>query len=84
MEQKTGTLATLAIIAAVASYVLTFSGHPLFGMLAALVSLPLGIFGLVRAASPRVGGGILSIVALILGVLAIGIAVLGIVGVILF
>lgn len=84
MEQRTGTLATLAIIAAVASYFLTFTGHPIFGMAAALVSIPLGIFGLVMAASPRVGGGILSIVAIILGVLAVGVAVLGIVGVILF
>ena len=31
-EQKTGTLAVGAIIAAVLSFVLTFAGHPVFGL----------------------------------------------------
>jgi len=56
-EQKTGTLAVGAIIAAVLSFVLTFAGHPAFGFFSALISIPLGIIGLVVAASPRVGGG---------------------------
>ncbi|MEW5744248.1 MAG: hypothetical protein AB1805_02230 [Nitrospirota bacterium] len=84
MNQKSSTAATIAIIAAVLSYLLTFTGHPIWGMLSALVSIPLGIFGLVMAASPRVGGGMLSIMAIILGVLAIGVAILGLIGVILF
>lgn len=83
-EQKAGTGAILAIIAAFASYALSFSGHAIWGLLAALITLPLGIFGLLRAASPRVSGGILSIVALVLGVLAIGVAVLVLVGAIIF
>lgn len=83
-EQKAGTGAILAIIAALASYALSFSGHAIWGLLAALITLPLGIFGLLRAASPRVSGGILSIVALVLGVLAIGVAVLVLVGAIIF
>lgn len=84
MEQKAGTAATLSIFAAVGSYLLSFSGHPGWGLIAALVAVPMGFFGLVRAASPRVGGGIMSIIALVLGVIAIGVAVLVLIGVILF
>ncbi len=76
MNQKTGTLATLAIIAAIASYFLTFTGHKLFGILAAIISLPLGAGGFIMAASPRVSGGIMSIISILLGVFAIGIAVI--------
>lgn len=76
MNQKTGTFATLAIIAAIASYFLTFSGHKLFGILAAVISIPLGIGGFVMAASPRVSGGIISIIAILAGVFAIGLAVI--------
>lgn len=63
MEQKTGTIAVLALIAA---------------------AVLLGISGFIMAASPRVGGGVLSSIALILGVLAVGIAVLGLIGIIIF
>ncbi len=75
MNQRTGIFATMAIIAAIVSYFLTFSGHKLIGVLAALLSIPLGISGFVMAASPRVSGGILSIIAIVAGVFAIGIAV---------
>lgn len=75
MDQKTGILATLAIIAAVASYFLTFSGHWIWAILTAIVAIPLGIAGFLMAASPRVSGGILSILAILAGVLAIGVAV---------
>jgi hypothetical protein len=81
---NTGTFATIAIIAAIGSLVLTFIGSPVIGLLAAFAALPLGIIGLISAASPKVGGGILSIVAIVLGIFGLGIAVLGIVGVILF
>lgn len=84
MEQKTGTLASLSILAAVVSYILTFTGNPIWALLMAIIAIPLGLGGFARAASPRVGGGILSIFAIVLGVLAIGVAVLGLVGVILF
>ena len=75
MNQKTGVLATISIIATIASYFMTFSGHKLFGILAALISIPFGIGGFVMAASPRVSGGIMSIISILLGVFAIGIAV---------
>jgi hypothetical protein len=83
-EQKTGTLAVGAIIAAVLSFVLTFAGHPVLGLFSALISIPLGVIGLMTAASPRVGGGLLSIAAIIIGVIAIGVAVLGGIGAIIF
>lgn len=76
MNQKTGALATLAIIAAVASYFLTFNGYTVWGVLAALISIPLGMGGFAMAASPRVSGGVMSIISILLGVFAIGIAVL--------
>lgn len=84
MDQRTGTTATLAIIAAIACYVLSCAGHPLFGLLAAILSIPLGVIGLIMAASPRVSGGIISIVAIVLGVIGLVVAILGIIGVIVF
>ena len=83
-EQKTGTPAAGAIIAAVLSFILTFSRHPVFGLFSAIISLPLGVFGLMMAASPRVGGGLLSIVAIVLGVFAIGVAIVGGIGTAIF
>lgn len=76
-EEKTGTLATAAIIAAVLSFILTFTGHVVWGGISALVSIPLGAIGLFMSASPRVGGGLMSIAAIILGVFAIGVAIVG-------
>lgn len=84
MEQKTGLFATLSILFAVGSYILSFSARPGWGMLAALFSIPLGAVGLIRAASPRVSGGLLSIIAIVLGVAAIGVAVLVLIGVLIF
>lgn len=83
-EQKTGALASGAMIAAIVSFILTFAGHPVIGLLCGILSIPLGIIGLMMAASPRVGGGLLSIAAMVLGVIAIGIAVLGGIGKALF
>ncbi|MFP4145909.1 MAG: hypothetical protein ACOCTI_05445 [Phycisphaeraceae bacterium] len=81
MEQRTGIAAALAIIAAIASYVLTCTGSPGWGLLAAGVSVPLGLLGLVIAASPRVSGGILSLVAIVLGLIGILVSALGLIGV---
>ncbi len=84
MEQKAGTSATAAIIFAIVSFFLSFSGHPIWGFLAGLIAIPLGIVGLAMSASPRVGGGPLSIGAIVLGVFALGLAALVLLGVILF
>lgn len=84
IEQRTGIAAAISILAAVGSYILTCMGHPVWGLILALISVPAGITGLVMAASPRVSGGILSIVAIILGAIGVLVAVLGIIGVIVF
>lgn len=83
-EQKAGSMAIGAMIAAVLSIVLTFAGHAVLGLFSGVISIPLGIIGFMMAASPRVGGGMLSIAAIVLGVLAIGVAVVGGVGAMLF
>jgi hypothetical protein len=84
MAQNTGAAATVSLIAAILSWIITFTGHPIWGMVLGLISIPAGIIGLLMAASPRVSGGVLSIIGIVLGVLALGLAVLGLIGVILF
>ncbi len=83
-KQVVGTAATISIIAALGSFALTCTGHPIWGLVAAIVAEPAGLFGFVRAASPRVRGGIISIVAMILGAIAAVVAILGIMGYIAF
>jgi hypothetical protein len=80
MQQRTGTAATMSIVFAIGSYFATFTGHPILALLAAVASVPLGVLGLIMAASPRVSGGILSIVAIALGSLGFVVALLGAVG----
>ena len=82
--QQTGMLATLAIVAAIGGMLATFTGHPVWGLIIDLVAIPLGIAGLLMAASPRVSGGVLSIVAIVAAVLGLGLAVLGMIGTVVF
>ncbi|WP_027715592.1 hypothetical protein [Desulfuromonas sp. TF] len=84
MEQKSGTSATLSIIAAVGSFIVTFTGHPFFGLLLGIAAIPLGGIGVAMAASPKVGGGLMSVIAIIVGLIAIGVAVLGMIGALVF
>ena len=83
-DQKAGTAATIAIFAAIGSLVLTFMGNPIWGLVAAIAAVIMGIIGVVVSASPKVGGGLMSIFAIIFGLVDIGLAVLGIIGVIIF
>ncbi|MFZ0243647.1 MAG: hypothetical protein WAL90_18560 [Desulfobacterales bacterium] len=84
MDQRRGTAATISIIAAVASYFFTFSGHPIWGLIAGMISVPAGVFGMIIAASPRVRGGIISLLAIVFGAIAVVLSILGIIGVIIF
>jgi hypothetical protein len=84
MGQKTGTAALLSIIAAIVSYFLIFSGHPFWGFAAAVLSIVFGFVGLIAAASPRVSGGIISIVGMVIGAIGIVIGILGMIGAIIF
>lgn len=82
--EKTSTMAIVSIVAAIGSFFMTFSGHQIAGLIAALVSIPCGIIGFVMAASPRVSGGILSIIAIFLGIFAAGVWVLAALGGVVF
>ncbi len=83
-DQKAGSVATIAIIAAIGSFVLTFTSHVIWGFIVALLTIVLGIIGIIISASPKIGGGLLSTLSIVLGVLDVGIAVLGFIGVIIF
>jgi hypothetical protein len=84
IEQKTGMAATLAIIAAIGGIVLIFAGNPGWGLIVELAAGLLGVIGFFMAASPRVSGGILSIVAIVLAVFGLGMSVLGLIGAMVF
>jgi hypothetical protein len=84
MEQKTTRLLPPAIFFLIISYLLIFTGHPVLSMWAGGFSALLGLGGLIRSASPRIGGGVLSALAAVLGLLASFIAGLEDIGVIHF
>jgi hypothetical protein len=71
------------MLAAVLCYVAICSGNPWVGLALAIVSLPLGLLGLLWSASPRVSGGILSIFAMLLGLVGVVLSILVGVGAIL-
>jgi len=63
----------VAIVAAIASF---FVHSGVFGLVLAIAAIVLGLVGFVKAASPRVSGGMISLVAIGLGVIAAVFAVL--------
>ena len=69
--QRKAVPAIAAILLALGGYVLICSGRGIWGLLAEVVAVPLGIVGMVMAASPRVTGGMLSIVAIVLGAIGV-------------
>ena len=84
IEQRTGTTASLAVAAAIGGFLATVTGHPVWGFILDLIALPLGVMGLLLAASRRVSGGVLSILALIAAVIGLVLAVLVMVGMLVF
>lgn len=82
--QKASSSAALALAAAVGSLAGTFTGHPIIGLIAGLLCLPFAILGLALSVSPKIGGGLMSIGALVLGAPAILLALLGVIGVVIF
>jgi hypothetical protein len=76
--------AKLAIAAAIVSIVASVTGHPIWGIVAGLLGVLLSAMGFLSAASPKVRGGMLSVSALVLSVIGLGLAVLVSIGVILF
>ncbi len=82
--QQAGTAATIAVIAAAAGFIVTFAGHPFWGLFVQVLAIVSGVFGVLMSASPKVGGGLASVVAIVLGLIGVGVATLGMVGAIIF
>jgi hypothetical protein len=61
------TVSVLAICAAIGSIILASKGREFLGMFAAVFAVGAGMIGGVRALSPRVTGGMLSMIAVLLG-----------------
>jgi hypothetical protein len=70
------TASIIAIIAAIFSFVMSGRDRELIGLLLALLAVGAGLIGGVKALSPRVSGGILSIAAVLLGVVALAFAII--------
>ena len=61
----------VAILCALGSFFFSARGTESLGFLLAFVAMGAGLIGGVKALSPRVSGGILSIAAVLLGVIAL-------------
>ena len=79
-RQQTGAAASLAIIAAIVGWVVLFAAYPGWSFLLNILAVVAGIIGLIMAASPRVSGGIASIVGIVLGAVGVILAILGMAG----
>lgn len=69
----------VAILAAIGSFVLSANGREFLALFAAIVAIGAGLLGGMRALSPRVSGGILSILAVVLGAIAIIVALIALI-----
>lgn len=78
--QQTSAAATIAIIAAIIGWIVLFAAYPGWAFLLNIVAVVAGIFGLVLAASPRVSGGIASIIGIVLGAVGVILAIFGMAG----
>ena len=71
-----GTGAILAMIASLGSMFLSCSGRPMWGLILAILSVPFGLVGFIRAASPQISGGLASIFSILIGVVGIAVALI--------
>lgn len=78
-SQIKSTASMIAIVASIGSFVLSGMGREILAILAAGVGILCGLLGFVRAASPRVSGGILSLVAIVLSVIAVLVALIALI-----
>lgn len=69
----------LAIVCAIASFFFSARGTESLAFLTAFVAIGAGLLGGLRALSPRVSGGILSILAVVLGLIAILVALVALI-----
>ena len=69
----------LALVAAIASFYFSSQGREIWGLIAALFAIGAGLLGGLRALSPRVTGGMLSIAAVLMGALAVLVALVALI-----
>ena len=80
VRPKIGITATMALLAAIAGVLAVVTGNPGWGLVFAACAAVLGAIGLLISASPRMSGGMMSIVAIVIAVFGIGLSVLGVIG----
>jgi hypothetical protein len=73
------TASIIAIVAALASFYLSSRGREIVALLAAGAGILFGLLGFLRAASPRVSGGILSLTAVVLSAVAVIVALVALI-----
>ena len=69
----------VAILCAIGSFVMSGQGREFIGFGLAIVAVIAGLLGGVKALSPRVSGGMLSIAAVVLGVIAVLFAIVALI-----
>ena len=69
----------VAIIAAIGSFILSARGREFLALMAAGLAIIAGLLGALRATSPRVSGGVLSLAAIVLGAIAVVVALVALV-----
>jgi hypothetical protein len=74
--QVRSTASVVAIISAIVSFVMSARGREGVALICAVVAIGAGFLGGLRALSPRVSGGLLSIAAVVLGVIATVVALI--------
>ncbi len=73
------TASIVAIVAAIGSFLLAFRGNEILALLAAGTGVLCGLVGALRAVSPHVTGGILSLAAILLSAIAVLVALVALV-----
>lgn len=77
--QKMGAGAIMSGLAAAGSVFMSCSGRPIWGLILAILAIPLGLVGALRATSARIKGGPLSILSIVMGVIGVIIALVAMV-----
>src|SRR6186713_1667255 len=77
--QVRSTVSLIAIACAVGSFVLAAKGREMVALLCAVIAIGGGLLGGLRALSPRVSGGLISLVAIVLGVIGIVVSLIALV-----
>ena len=78
-SQARSTASIVAILSAIVSFVLSSQGREILALVAAFVAIIAGLAGGAKALSPRVSGGFLSITAVVLGVIAVLVAIVALI-----